>query len=249
MADLKSYHILGVRVDDINFEETIAIIRGFILAGSPHQIVTVNPEFVMAAQANDEFRRVINGASLSLPDGIGIWWASRQMGSPVRQRVPGVDLVRRLAQLSHETGYRIFLLGAMRGVADRAARELVSSHARAQIVGTLSGSPHPDQAEDIIARIHAVQPDILLVAFGAPTQDLWIARYLNELSVPVCIGVGGSFDYIAGEHPMAPDFLRRCGLEWLFRLLTQPWRWRRMLALPRFVWQVLWSKSGDREIR
>ena len=245
MADSGMCCILGVRVDDINFEETIAAIVSFIEAGSPHQIVTVNPEFVMEAQSNPEFRNIINQAALSLPDGIGLWWASRRLGDPIRQRVPGIDLVWRLAQLSHETKCRVFLLGAMPGVAEHAARKMETAFPSAQFVGIFSGSPRPDQAAEIVARVQAAKPDILLVAFGAPAQDLWIARYMDQLAAPVCIGVGGSFDYIAGEQPMAPDFLRRIGLEWVFRLLTQPWRWRRMLALPRFAWQVLWSKHCD----
>jgi N-acetylglucosaminyldiphosphoundecaprenol N-acetyl-beta-D-mannosaminyltransferase len=246
MGDYRSSHILGVRVDDITFEETISAIREFIEERSPHQIVTVNPEFVMTAQANDEFRHVINHADLSLPDGIGIWWASRWLGAPIRQRVPGVDLVQSLAGLSHETECRIFLLGAMPGVAERAAAEMLRSHPNAKFVGTFSGAPDLDAAPDIIAEIRAATPDILLVAFGAPAQDLWIARHIDQLDVPVCIGVGGSFDYIAGERPLAPNLLRRIGLEWFFRLLTQPWRWRRMLALPRFAWRVLWSNCHDR---
>ena len=245
MDNSRSCHILGVRIDDVTFEETIATIQNYIQTGGFHQIVTVNPEFVMAAQTNEEFRDTINHSDLSLPDGIGIWWASRRMGTPVRQRVPGVDLVWRLAQLAHESGCRIFLLGAMPGVAERAAGKMTRAFPCAQFVGTFSGSPHSDQAEDILARVHAARPHILLVAFGAPTQDLWIARYAGQLAVPVCVGVGGSFDYIAGEQPMAPPFLRKVGLEWMFRLLTQPWRWRRMLALPRFAWQVLWSKRCD----
>jgi N-acetylglucosaminyldiphosphoundecaprenol N-acetyl-beta-D-mannosaminyltransferase len=237
----ESLLILGVRVDVITFDATLACIEGYIAGGRPHQIVTVNPEFVMTSQSNAEFRRVINEAALALPDGTGVWWASRRLGQPVPERIPGVDLVDRLASLSADRGYRIYLLGAMPGVAEQAAKALCDRYVRLIVAGTYAGSPRVEDEAGIIAQVRAAQPHILLVAYGAPAQDMWIARNLDRLGVPVCIGVGGAFDYLAGVRPLAPRWLRRIGLEWLHRLVTQPWRWRRMLALPRFVWRVLWK--------
>ena len=236
-----SLHILGVRVDAITFDAALARIEGFIAEGRPRQIVTVNPEFVMTGQSNAQVRQVINESALSLPDGTGVWWASRRLGQPVPERIPGVDLVDRLAALSADRGYRLYLLGAMPGVAERTAGVLCTHYPALTVVGTYAGSPRAEDEAGIIARVRAAQPHILLVAYGAPAQDLWIARNLDRLGVPVCIGVGGAFDYLAGVHPLAPRWLRRIGLEWLYRLVTQPWRWRRMLALPRFVWRVLWK--------
>jgi N-acetylglucosaminyldiphosphoundecaprenol N-acetyl-beta-D-mannosaminyltransferase len=237
-----SIFVLGVRVDAVTFDQTLARIEAFIAGGRPRQIATVNPEFVMAAQTDAEFRRIINASALALPDGIGVWWASRRQGRPLPDRIPGVDLVERLAALSADRGYRIYFLGAMPGVADKAVQTLRSRYPALVVAGTYSGSPRPEDEEAIVDRIRTARPHILLVAYGAPTQDYWIARNLSRLGVPVCIGVGGSFDYIAGIYPRAPRWLRRIGLEWLHRLTTQPWRWRRMLALPRFAWRVLWSK-------
>jgi N-acetylglucosaminyldiphosphoundecaprenol N-acetyl-beta-D-mannosaminyltransferase len=236
-----SLSILGVRVDAIASDQALDRIERFIVSGSPHQIVTVNPEFVMAAQSDVEFRRIINCAALALPDGVGISWASRRLGQPLPDRIPGVDLVEQLAALSANRGYRIFFLGAMPGVADKAAQVLRQRYSGLVIAGTHSGSPRPEDDEGIVAQVCAARPQVLLVAYGAPAQDHWIARNLNRVGVPVCIGVGGAFDYLAGVHPRAPIWLRQLGLEWLHRLITQPWRWRRMLALPRFVWQVLWN--------
>jgi N-acetylglucosaminyldiphosphoundecaprenol N-acetyl-beta-D-mannosaminyltransferase len=237
----ESLLILGVRVDAITFDAALACIEGYIADGRPHQIVTVNPEFVMTSQSNAEFRRVINEAALALPDGTGVWWASRRLGQPVPERIPGVDLVDRLASLSADRGFRIYLLGALPGVAEQAAKVLCARYARLTVAGAYAGSPRAEDEAGIIAQVRAAHPHVLLVAYGAPAQDMWIARNLDRLGVPVCIGVGGAFDYLAGVRPLAPRWLRRIGLEWLHRLVTQPWRWRRMLALPRFVWRVLWK--------
>ena len=245
MAEGSPLFILDVRVDTVTFEQTLSRIQGFIADGRPHQIVTVNPEFVMNAQTDHEFRRINNNAALSLPDGIGVWWASRRLGRPLPERVAGVDLVKRLAVLSATLGYRLYFLGAMPGVAEQAVAVMRTRHPDMVVAGIYAGSPRPEDEDDIVARIRAEQPHILFVAFGAPAQDHWIARNLEQLGVPVCIGVGGTFDYIAGIRPLAPTVLRRLGLEWLYRLITQPWRWRRMLALPRFAWRVLWCQRPD----
>jgi len=229
-------------VDAVTFDQALACIEGFIADGRPHQIVTVNPEFVMAAQSDAEFRRIINVSALALPDGVGVWWASRHLGRPVPERIPGVDLVERLAALSAQRGYRIFFLGAMPGVADKAVDMLEACYPGLVVAGSYAGSPCVAEERDTVDRVRAAGPHILFVAYGAPAQDRWIARNMQRLGVPVCIGVGGSFDYIAGVHPRAPHWLRGMGLEWLHRLISQPWRWRRMLALPRFAWAVFWSR-------
>ncbi|GAB4546500.1 MAG: WecB/TagA/CpsF family glycosyltransferase [Anaerolineae bacterium] len=231
-------------MDAVTFDQALACIEDFIAAGRPRQIVTVNPEFVMAAQSDAGFRQIINSSALALPDGVGVCWASRRLGRPLPERIPGVDLVERLAALSAERGYRLFFLGAMPGVADKAVQMLGKRYPGLVLAGIYSGSPRPEDLDTILDRVRAAHPHILFVAYGAPVQDYWIARNMERLGVPVCIGVGGTFDYLAGVHPRAPRWLRRLGLEWLHRLLTQPWRWRRMLALPRFAWQVLW-RGGD----
>jgi N-acetylglucosaminyldiphosphoundecaprenol N-acetyl-beta-D-mannosaminyltransferase len=235
--------VLGVRVDAVTFEQVLACIKEFIADGGPHQIVTVNPEFVMTAQSDAKFRSIINSSSLALPDGVGVWWAGRHLGRPLPDRIPGVDLVEQLAALSTNRGYRLFFLGAMPGVADKAVEVLRERYPGMAVAGTFVGSPRREEEAAIVERIRVTRPHVLFVAYGAPAQDHWIARNMDRLEVPVCIGVGGSFDYIAGVHPRAPGWMRRLGLEWLHRLITQPWRWRRMMALPRFAWQVLWSRG------
>jgi N-acetylglucosaminyldiphosphoundecaprenol N-acetyl-beta-D-mannosaminyltransferase len=233
---VKGLAFLGVRVDDVTIDEALSAIARFVEEGQPCQVATVNPEFVMAAQRNPEFKMVLNAADLCVPDGVGIEWGSRLLRRPLRGRVPGVDLVWRLAGLAAERGWSIFLLGGFHGVGRKTAERLRQRYPRLRVAGAYEGHPQDDLA---VERVRAVRPDILLVAYGAPAQDLWIARHKDALRVPVSIGVGGSFDFIAGRARRAPVWLRRLGLEWLHRLAKEPWRWRRMLALPRFAILVL----------
>jgi len=234
--------ILGVDVHDVTIEEALQRIQEMIEARTPHHIVTVNPEFVMIAQKHDEFRDVLNRADLQVADGIGIVWASRVNGKRIRGRVTGVDLVNAFSRLAGEQRYRLYLLGAAPGVAEIAARILADRHPGLVIVGTYSGSPRREEESQICDRIRQARPDVLLVAFGAPMQDIWIRRTMDILKVPVSIGVGGTFDFIAGVQTRAPGWMRELGLEWLYRLVREPRRWRRMLRLPRFVAAVIGSR-------
>lgn len=240
--------ILGVRVDDVTLPEAVERLLAFATEDGPHQVATVNPEFVMLARRSLEFHEVLEGCTLALPDGVGLILASRLLGRPLRGRTPGVDLLLALAQAAAEQDLSFFLLGAAPGVAEEAAAHLVTHAPGLRIAGTYAGSPSPDEEEAIIERIRYARPDYLFVAYGAPQQDLWIARNLSRLPICAAVGVGGTFDYISGRVPRAPAGWRRLGLEWLYRLLHQPWRWRRMLALPHFALLVLVSRlRGGRE--
>ncbi|MBN1219944.1 MAG: WecB/TagA/CpsF family glycosyltransferase [Anaerolineae bacterium] len=236
--------ILGVKVHALTQAHTLALIEDFITNGQPHQLATVNPEFVVEAQHDAEFRRIINQAALALPDGIGLLMAARFLSTtPLPERVPGSDLVEQLAGLSHQKGYRIYFLGAREGVAEKAITNLKIRYPRLQVAGHYAGSPALEENEAIIRRILPTRPDILLVAYGAPKQDKWIARNLDQLQIPVCLGVGGSFDFIAGITKRAPQWVQHMHLEWLHRLIMQPWRWRRIWnAVPRFSWLIFWSR-------
>lgn len=231
--------ILGVRVDDVTEGEALDRIEAFIQEGTPHQVVTVNPEFVVMAQQDRTFMDILNSADLSLPDGVGLLWAARTLGRPLRERVAGSDLVYRLAQLAEARGYSIYLLGAGPGIGQRAAERLIRRRPGLRVAGAYPGSPRPEEDAEIVGRIRAASPQILLVAFGAPAQDRWIRRNLELLGVPVSIGVGGALDFVSGKVRRAPVWVRKLGIEWLFRLAMEPWRWRRMLRLPRFAIMVL----------
>jgi N-acetylglucosaminyldiphosphoundecaprenol N-acetyl-beta-D-mannosaminyltransferase len=240
--------ILGVVVDNIVEAEAIKRITGFVTEGGPHHIVTVNPEFVMEARHNQAFRRVLAAADMATPDGFGLLLAARLRGNAFRGRVTGVALAELIAASAAEHSWSLFLLGAAPGVAERAAQALQRKYPGLRIAGCYAGSPRRDDEPAIRARINAAQPTVLLVAYGHPAQDLWIARNQPLMRVPVAIGVGGVFDYLAGETPRAPVWMRRIGMEWMYRLFRQPQRWRRILvAVPLFLWAAVrdTSQPGD----
>jgi N-acetylglucosaminyldiphosphoundecaprenol N-acetyl-beta-D-mannosaminyltransferase len=235
--------LLGVRVDDVTMDETLAQIAAFVHQGGPHQIVTVNPEFVMTAQKHQAFAEALQRADLAVADGTGLTLAARWTGQQLRGRVAGVELCERLAGLSEQHGWSIYFLGAAPGVAEAAAAALKRRFPGMVLAGTYAGTPQQADEPKIRQRILAAKPDILLVAYGAPAQDIWIARNQPQLDVPVAIGVGGTFDYVSGQVLRAPMWMRRLGLEWLFRLIRQPWRWKRIwTAVVRFPVAVWWSK-------
>jgi N-acetylglucosaminyldiphosphoundecaprenol N-acetyl-beta-D-mannosaminyltransferase len=234
--------ILGIPVHDVTTDETLALIDQFVREQTPHQLCTVNPEFIMLAQKDLEFKQILDRSALNLPDGIGVVWAAKRLGQPLRERVAGSDLVGLLADRAQKTGWRIFLLGAADGVAEQAAIILRERYPQTHIVGAYAGSPRPEDEVEIAARIRSSGADVLLVAYGAPQQDKWIARNIEPTGVAVAIGIGGSLDFVVGTQKRAPQWLQRVGLEWLYRLVREPWRWRRQLALPKFAWHVLRSR-------
>ncbi|MEO7002473.1 MAG: WecB/TagA/CpsF family glycosyltransferase [Ktedonobacterales bacterium] len=207
------------------------------------QVVTLNPEIAMRARRNDELRAIIQHAGLVVADGIGVVLALRLRRYRAPERVTGVDLMEALAARAATDGWRVFLLGAQPGVAETAAAILTQRHPGLIAAGTYAGSPTPEDDTATLAHISAAQPDILFVAFGAPAQECWIARQGEQLDGVVALGVGGALDFIAGRVPRAPDWMRRLGLEWLYRLWREPWRWRRMLALPRFALAAVWERE------
>lgn len=248
-----STYVVGVRVDRVTQPQVLALIEQMVEQHRSQQqlqcqqVVTVNPEFVVAAQRNSVFRRCINEAALVLADGMGIVWATKFLGEPVPERITGTDTLPVMAQLCARKGYRLYLLGAAPGIAQATAEKLQQLAPGLLIAGTYVGTPARSEEDDIIERIRAAEADILCVAFGAPAQDLWIYRNRERLPVAVAMGVGGAFDFISGRQRRAPVFMRRVGLEWLYRLYREPWRWRRMLALPQAAILVLLKGRGKKQ--
>lgn len=238
-TDYTSCEIAGVRVNPLSYREALAAIDGMLSSGQPHQIVTVNAEFVARARREPAFRQVLRASSLATVDGMGVAFALRLLHGVRISRAGGADIIVDLAQLAARRRLPVFLLGAMPGVAEAAANRLVELAPGLEVCGTYSGSPDPSGDADTVDMIRSSGTRLLLVAFGAPAQEYWTARNLPQLGPCVAIGVGGAFDYLAGVAPRAPVWMRRAGLEWLYRLIRQPWRWRRQLALPIFVYLVL----------
>ncbi len=226
----KSRHpiaVLGLPLDSLTAGEAVDAIEGLILTGGTHQVATANLDFWLNSLADQHLQRIIAGCSLVLPDGMPLVWAAGLMGCPLAQRVTGVDLVPRLADLSARKGYGIFLLGGKRDVAVRAASLLEWNHPGVRIVGTYAPTEeHLARLDhsDILNRIHAAKPDILLVALGNPKQEKWIWVHRKRLGVPVAMGVGGSFEIMVGDVRRAPRWIQRCGLEWAMRLAQEPSR-------------------------
>ena len=240
-ASIPTINILGVNVHRVDFPATLAQVATWLAtpSGICRQICTVNPEFVMDARHDLAFAAALARADLRVPDGIGILWAARLLGTPLQERVTGSDGIYVISAHAAAQGWRVFLLGAAPGVAATAAQELVARYPDLHVVGTYAGSPTDAEWPAIQTQLAAAQPDILFVAYGHPRQDLWIDQHRHELPAHVAIGIGGAFDFVAGIAQRAPRWLQWLGLEWLHRLLHQPWRWRRMSKLPCFALLVL----------
>ncbi len=246
---VRSVDVLGVRVDDVTYPETLALLRAAIASGEPTVVTTPNPEFVMAAKQDPGFRAILSRAALNIPDGIGLVLAARLSGDRVREHVQGTDLVLKLAAESPKAGYRWFLLGGWGDASSRAGRALEARYPGLEIAGAAPGSPRVEDDEATRTTIRAAgRVDVILVAYGAPKQEAWLDRNLAVLGIPVGIGVGGVFNYLSGDAPRAPEWMRRLHLEWLHRLVTQPWRWRRQLSLPRFALLAL-AEAVRRRVR
>lgn len=208
-------------------------------ARKPHQVITANPIMIMTALGDPAYMAVMKQAELIVPDGAGAVWAARYVGNPVQERVPGFDLMHRLLAAGSEYGWKVYLLGASPETIREAHERLRRKFPNLRFVGYRDGYFGEDEDEAVIADIRRAAPDLLFVGRSADKQEPWIARYKEQLGVPVMMGVGGSFDVIAGKLKRAPASWQRLRLEWLYRLLQEPARYRRMLALPKFVWTVV----------
>lgn len=234
--------ILGCCIDMVDSEQALKKAEEFILRGIPSQVITLNAEIAYMASNDERLKTVINEASLVTPDGIGIVWAARKKGYILKERVTGIDMVYNLCRLAALKGYKVFMLGAAPGVAEKAAEKLKQMYPRLMVCGTRDGYFKEEEKDEVIKGIREASPHILMVALGAPRQEFFINQHKDELGVPLCIGVGGSFDVIAGVKKRAPSFMIKLNLEWLYRLLSEPSRIKRQLALPKFVFKVLREK-------
>jgi len=219
--------ILGVPLDVVTMDEALARIAAMVESGRPHYVVTPNVDFLVQARNNPELHRILCEADLVLCDGQPLVWASRWLGNPLPERVAGADLTPRLLEQAAQKGHRIYLLGATPESNDEACRRLLERYPDLQLVGHYAPPFSPLEQMDheaTICRIRATEPDILLISFGCPKQEQWIARNYRALGVPVCLGLGATIDFLAGRVRRAPAWMQRSGLEWSYRLLQEPRR-------------------------
>jgi N-acetylglucosaminyldiphosphoundecaprenol N-acetyl-beta-D-mannosaminyltransferase len=238
--------IAHVLVDNVTKQETIQAIDEFVQSGKPHYIVTTYSEFVVFANRDAEYLKVLNQADLSIPDGIGVVWAGNFLSGKkvIREKVSGSKLIWEIAKLAAEKNYSMALVGGDGDVASQASRKLMQKYPNLKINLSLSGRPFDGQIVNEIANSNS---DILCIAYAPPKQEKWIAENIHDLNVKVAIGLGGTFDYLAGKRAYAPNFMIKLGLEWLWRLITQPWRIKRMWnAIPVFIWIIINYKIHDK---
>lgn len=232
--------ILGVWFDDLTQQEAAQRGRQLLEEDKFHYVVTPNPEFLLAAEKDPEFRRVLNAADLVLPDGIGVVYSAKILGTPLKERVPGIEFAEAMLSALNDMGGRLYLLGAKPGVAEEAGRRICARYPALVLCGTHDGYFKDEQA--ILPEIAAAKPDLLFVCLGAPKQEKWMARWGRHTGAKLAIGLGGCLDVFAGNVQRAPERWQKLGLEWAYRLKKEPKRIGRMAKLPL----VLVKAAGQR---
>lgn len=230
---------LGVDVCSVDMESVIDEVDNIIIRKKPSFVVAINPEKIMKAEKDSKLTELLNNAAIQIPDGVGVIIASKLKGGKIRKRVTGIDLMQSICKNASKKGYKVFLLGAKPGVGDRAAEILMERYKGLKICGVRNGYFKDD--EEIINSIKEAHPDILFVAMGSPKQEYWIVKNMDSLGVPLLMGIGGSLDVICGNIKRAPQWMCSMGLEWLYRLLKEPTRIKRMMALPVFLIRVIFK--------
>lgn len=239
----KKTHVLGVPFDAVTMEQAVAKAKKMLAEEGQHFICTPNPEIVMEAQKDKELMDILHEADMVIPDGIGVVWASKYSEIRLKERVAGYDLTQNLMAELAATGETFYFFGGAPGVASTAARMMMKKYPGLKVVGVHNGYFDEKEEKKIIQDIKTKSPSILLVGLGAPKQEKWIYDNIRLVRAKVAIGVGGSFDVMAGNVKRAPEIFQKLGLEWFHRLITQPTRWRRMMRLPKFALTVLKTKG------
>lgn len=240
----KQQSILNIKFDIVNEEEAVDRLIEFLNDDtSLKEVYTPNPEIVMLAQEDNELFNILNNADLVLADGIGIIIASKLKGLGLKHRVTGVDTMDKLLQYSDKNNRSIFIFGGKPGVAELASKNIKQKYRGINIAGYHHGYFNEEDEIQIINKINDAKPDILFVCLGAPKQEKWINKNKNKLKCKIAMGTGGSVDVYAGVVKRAPLIFQKLGLEWFYRLLKEPWRFKRMLVLPKFLIRFTFTKN------
>lgn len=248
----ESIRIMGVRIDKVTLDLAIEKVHSYLQGNKTNVIYTPNTEIVMAANKDKELKNLLNQGNLVIPDGIGLIYASKIKKRELPERVTGFDLSVKMLKLASKEGYSIFLLGGKEGVAKEAEEKISERFPKIKIAGSHHGyfkgahigfSGHEEEKK-VIEEINNSNADILFVGFGAPRQEKWIHSNKDKLKCKVIIGNGGTIDILAGRVKRAPLIYQRLGLEWLYRLVKEPWRIKRQIVLPKFMLKVLFSRNN-----
>jgi N-acetylglucosaminyldiphosphoundecaprenol N-acetyl-beta-D-mannosaminyltransferase len=231
---LEKIHIADVPIHNLNMQETLEMIEEFIAKREPVYLGSINADMIVRCHHDKDFARYYQRCHLCLTDGVPILWASKFLGTPLKEKVAGSDLVPQICALASVRDYRIFFLGGRPGAAEGAKTNLLKKYPSLEIVGVYAPpfgfERDAQELERIEAMIKEARPDILLVGLGAPKQERWISQYYQHLNVPVMMGVGATFEFIAGVVKRAPQWMQKSGLEWFWRLMMEPKRlWKRYL--------------------
>jgi len=234
-------NIMGLNFDNVTMDEAIARAEELLAGDHAAYAVTPNAEIAYEAIRNTELRQLLNGADLMLPDGAGVVLAAKLLGTPLKQKVAGVDFADRLLGVLAESGKKLYLLGSKPGVGELAAQKMREKHPGLLICGIADGYFRDEAAA--VEKIRISGADVLFVCLGAPKQEQFMVRHQSELPVRLMIGLGGSLDAFAGTVKRAPKWMIRLNLEWFYRLLKEPKRFGRMLRLPKYLWAVMRSRG------
>lgn len=227
--------IHGVMIDNVNMDEALEIVLTMLKGKTANKIFTPNAEIIMQANRDPELLNILNSAELVIPDGAGVILASRILKCRLKEKVSGIDLVKEILKNTKKKPVSFFILGGKPGIAEKASINILSDYPKAKIMGFRNGYFEESEIPEIIKQINDSKAEILLVGLGAPKQEKWIHKYAGQLNSKVIMGIGGAIDVFAGNAALAPEFMRKAGLEWLFRLIKEPGRYKRMLDLPRFM--------------
>ena len=238
--------ILGVGFDNVTMDETISALEDILGRGEKSYIVTPNSEIVYEALKDDELRNLLRGADLVIPDGAGVVLASRILGTPLKEKVAGIEVAENLLPSLVRMNKKLFLLGAKPGIAERAADRMREIAPGIDICGCRNG--YFDDDESVVEEINSRNPDVIYVCLGAPRQEFWIKKNMHRLNATMFIGLGGSLDGFSGEVKRAPRIFIKLNLEWFYRLIKEPYRLGRMMRLPKFIIKVLAFRIKNQKI-
>ncbi len=244
--ELESVKIFGVRIDVVTDETAYQRFEKLIADEGVKMIFTPNPEFIMKAQEDDVFFEALSQADLVIPDGIGLIIASKIHKLGLSQRVTGVEMMTRILEHCNRSGKSIYLLGGKPGVAEMASRRIQDQFPHLLVKGYQDGYYDQSLAYKVVDDINEKKPDVVFVGLGSPRQEIWISKNKKILNTHVAMGVGGAIDVFAGTVKRAPKWTQSLGIEWLYRLIKQPSRFRRMLVLPKFLLKVLTTKNIEK---